>query len=239
MSLILDALKKAEDKRSEAPENPAPPEPLEIPVNSTDTLNAQVLKALALKNWGLLCVCFFLCILIAVLVYLLLDSRNQQPIRAVHVTPNTQPIARTSDGISIGTSAIDNTGSGSLNTSSNQNNIDSLYEQNAPQASSHTPYTEPRSGTLRTAPATQSTSSIKDIKAMPKPFQESVPTIFYSQHNFPIEGEPSVILNKNTLVEGESLENGIFVHAILEDKVILIKDNQYFSLQARNSWINF
>lgn len=261
MSLILDALKKADDKRAKAPEPAQPaPETVELISVNNDALNAEALKAIAIKNWGMLCVCLFLCGLIVVLLYLLLDSKSEQ--NRYPQTPTVQPIKR---------HVLHAPTQHSLEKpdQNTDQKIDSLYAQAAPQTSSsgqnvqadHVSSQQSNSSTqaiydhanaaqkvrrentqdnggIRNQ--THNPNAIKDIKKMSKLFQESVPTLLYSQHSYPlVEGEPSIVLNKQTLAEGDSLDNGIYVHAILEDKVVLIKDNTYFSLLARNSWINF
>jgi len=280
MSLILDALKKADDKRAKAPEQAPPtPETVELISVSNDAINAEALKTIAIKNWGMLCVCLFLCGLIVVLLYLLLNSKNEKNRQYSDAqAPTLQPIKReNTQAPNPATQQYINNNTPqstkqNLDQNSKQNiepgtekNIDSLYAEAAPQTWVNTQNDTAAQKSYNSTQAIydqanatyknrsniqpknddtpdqiSNPNAVKDIKKMPKSFQESIPTIFYNQHNYPlVEGEPSIVLNKQILMEGDSLDNGIYIHAILENKVVLIKDNIYFSLRARNSWVNF
>lgn len=78
MSLILDALKKADKKRSESPpqDNTAARD-AELMQSGDQPLDAAQLKNLAIKNWGMVCVCLILTSLVLFLAYLLIGENYE------------------------------------------------------------------------------------------------------------------------------------------------------------------
>jgi hypothetical protein len=68
-------------------------------------------------------------------------------------------------------------------------------------------------------------------------FRDSVPTLMYRQHDFNAQGRSTVMLNGQTLREGQR-NRGVEVVDILADSVILRFTGTEFRLRALNSWVN-
>lgn len=82
-------------------------------------------------------------------------------------------------------------------------------------------------------------TNIPLIKELPLSAQEAIPTLMYSQHVYQERGEKYVVINGKRQNEGSSLAQGIKIKKILSDGVLLEKQQRTFRLMARSSWINF
>ena len=71
------------------------------------------------------------------------------------------------------------------------------------------------------------------------PFQRSVPSIEYNLHVYADANAGFVNLNGNRYRVGGQVVAGLRIIAILEDSLVLEYNNRQFRLIALNSWINF
>ena len=77
------------------------------------------------------------------------------------------------------------------------------------------------------------------ITQMPSRFQRTVPSINYEVHMYAEGGKGFVTINGSVLKTGAVIDPGLRVIAILEDSVVLEFNNQQFRLPALNSWVNY
>lgn len=92
--------------------------------------------------------------------------------------------------------------------------------------------------TVKTTSVTSAYHNVKALKAMPTSLQESIPTLFYTQHQYRANKSASVVLNKRTFYVGDYITDELILEAILKDGIIVKKHTTLFKLQARNSWVN-
>jgi hypothetical protein len=67
--------------------------------------------------------------------------------------------------------------------------------------------------------------------------KDAIPTLMYLRHDYAGPGRSSVLLNRRTLREGDSVD-GVRVQEILPDSVVLEHRGTLFRLRALNSWVN-
>ncbi|SMF34685.1 general secretion pathway protein B [Alteromonadaceae bacterium Bs31] len=77
-----------------------------------------------------------------------------------------------------------------------------------------------------------------DIRSLPWSVQEVIPTLTYSEHNYKPNNQGHIIINGLTLKRGDRINPELMVDNILEDGVILRYKAEGFALQALSSWIN-
>jgi len=82
-------------------------------------------------------------------------------------------------------------------------------------------------------------STIPLIKELPLSFQDTIPTLMYSQHTYEKFGSNFIVLNGKNIKEGDGISGGITISEILSDGIVLEKENTLFKMPARSSWINF
>lgn len=247
MSLILDALKKADVKRSQSPpDEQVAPATTNI-VDSKDAINAERLKQLAAANWGMLCVSIFLSVLVVVLVFFLLGTEDENTKSRQSHEANSRKIIRDNPS--------------SMPALKAQNDIDSLYQTNKVEAQPESRgikelYNDRTTHEFSTPVATQlpalrappssnvevtpgEFSSVKNLKEMPPAFQDAIPTLMYTQHIYEKNGTSLVVMNKRKYFVGEQVVAQVEIVDILAQEIVLKKNGQLFKLNARNSWINF
>ena len=84
-----------------------------------------------------------------------------------------------------------------------------------------------------------SITNVQDFNELPWNTKQQIPTISYQRHNFLAGGISSVVINGQTLGEGNiAASSQLIVQEIFEDGVILKKGNVIFKLRALNGWIN-
>ncbi len=84
-----------------------------------------------------------------------------------------------------------------------------------------------------------SITAIQDFNELPWNTKQQIPTISYQRHNFLAGGVSSVVINGQTLGEGNiAASSQLIVQEIFEDGVVLKKGNVVFKLRALNGWIN-
>ena len=82
-------------------------------------------------------------------------------------------------------------------------------------------------------------SSVYLIKGLPFSTQETIPTLMYAQHNYVASGNSTVVLNGKVYRENSSVADGIVLIKIVEDGIVLKKDNTQFKMPALSSWLNY
>jgi general secretion pathway protein B len=84
-----------------------------------------------------------------------------------------------------------------------------------------------------------SITNIQDFNELPWNTKQQIPTISYQRHNFLAGGVSSVVINGQTLGEGNiAASSQLIVQEIFEDGVILRRGEVTFKLRALNGWIN-
>lgn len=96
-------------------------------------------------------------------------------------------------------------------------------------------------GVLEAKPARTfvSITNVQDFNELPWNTKQQIPTISYQRHNFLAGGVSSVVINGQTLGEGNIANSSqLIVQEIFEDGVVLKRGNVIFKLRALNGWIN-
>jgi general secretion pathway protein B len=116
--------------------------------------------------------------------------------------------------------------------------IANLYQQN--EAPIEKPEEQPSQALVTPAGGTQTLaqfSNIPDINELPQNQLNKIPSLNYSQHNFNSVGG-SVVLNGVIRRPNDQVANGIVLEKVLEDGIILHAENFSFKMRALNSWLN-
>jgi cytoskeletal protein RodZ len=80
-------------------------------------------------------------------------------------------------------------------------------------------------------------ANLPEIHDLPNNILERVPSLGYSEHNYNVNGS-SVKINGEIKHVNDQLPSGIVIDKILEDGMILHIDNYSFKMRAMNSWVN-
>lgn len=146
------------------------------------------------------------------------------------------------------TAAVDDAPVAKDRDSSSRSAIAELYTRPAPAAAPPSalppPAPKPPPAPQATSPARPTQAmilqSIPLLASMPANFQKQVPSIEYSIHVYNQEdGSGAVKLNGNMLRVGAELTPGLRVIAILPDSTVFDFNGTQFRLSALNSWMNF
>lgn len=253
MSLILDALNRADQER--ATENQSP---------SLQTSHSPApLTNKPIRRWLIEAVIISLAV--AAFVYSQwfdqatptantpAAERVKQSQPAPSVTPpvsvaNQEPAATvvtTTPAAAIESKPLPQQQPNTINNSQPDNAaIASLYQQQptAPKAPSNTAQTnKPAKAPLSTVDNSQAILlQIPLLSEMPSRFQRSVPTIDYEIHAYS-ENDRSGFVKLNGAIRkiGAEVEPGLRVVAILKNSLVLSYNDTQFRLAALNSWMNF
>ncbi|WP_101758624.1 general secretion pathway protein GspB [Oceanicoccus sp. KOV_DT_Chl] len=247
MSLILDALNRADQERSEE--------------NNQINLHASHIPATAAHNpvrrWVIEAV------LVTVAVAALVYSQWPQPIaspviddQAVPINnqaslpnpvtiiqePSVPPIsAKKTAAVSKNLSATTEADPKkervvTAKISAEQKTIASLYQQQA------NPIVTPSAAKKVAKPIDNTQSILQQIPLLAQlstRFQQTLPSMEYSVHMHAEGGKGFVTINGEMRKTGAIIEPGIRVIAILPDSVVLEFNNRQFRLPALNSWVNY
>lgn len=80
-------------------------------------------------------------------------------------------------------------------------------------------------------------ANLPEIHDLPNNILEKIPSLGYSEHNYNANGG-NVKINGEIKHVNDQLGNGIVIDKILEDGMILHIDNYSFKMRAMNSWVN-
>jgi general secretion pathway protein B len=120
--------------------------------------------------------------------------------------------------------------------------IASLYQQQPIATPTAKPVAQPHSEPSSQAPDNGLTilQQIPLLSQMSPRFQDQIPSIDYSMHVFSEKEKTGFVkLNGTTQKIGAEISPGLKVIAILEDSVVLDYHGNQFRLLALNSWVNF
>ncbi len=242
MSLLLDALNKADQERKRNEATPG--------INSnhghtgehnTRTISIAVIVA-ALIGFA---------ILLAAIYWLGQRSTATAPTTvaansSTPAAPRSQPIQKNPP-----IAAVQTPTESALETNNAEEDVASLYAQNTqtPEPAASAPVTETiathndDSQTLpSTVPPATPTSitqfgNLPDLHDLPNQILAKIPSLNYSEHNYNNIGG-SVKINGQLKHVNDQLAPGLVIDKILEDGMILHLDNYSFKMRALNSWVN-
>ncbi|GGY75354.1 hypothetical protein GCM10011613_21080 [Cellvibrio zantedeschiae] len=165
-------------------------------------------------------------------------SSQQQKSLATEQTTTTQIIENNAAENNPGTNVSEE------NIDTSEENVASLYQQNTAAQSTNTTLTLPTP--TANAPADVSGASptsitqfanLPDLHDLPSQVLEKIPSLNYSEHNYNSNGG-SVKINGTIHHANDQLSNGLVIDKILEDGMVLHIENYSFKMRALNSWVN-
>ncbi|WP_049722015.1 general secretion pathway protein GspB [Gilvimarinus polysaccharolyticus] len=258
MSLILDALRKADHERQQQPHG----------VPGIDALHSPA-EAPVQKLWPWISASvLLLLVLLMALIWLILERNDVEPV----ITNVTEPVQiRSAQSSAISAAAIARAPAAKENaakaqvtvgtqaSSSQASSALSVAERPelAPSASAKKPVVDDEVAQLyRTpppdeppetvAPRVQVTPAqitaaaqpnIATIRDLPLAVQNDIPTLIYTAHTFRRNDTSEVMINNQTLREGQKLGD-LTLETITESGVIMRKGEHRFQLTALSSWVN-
>ncbi|WP_062064163.1 hypothetical protein [Cellvibrio sp. OA-2007] len=265
MSLILDALNRAENERKNqntVPDLNTSHRPLAV--NAAPGLRPTM-------KWMIGIVLILIAIIVA-LVWVLrrepVSAINNMPVQPSSVAPANNPIAvePSSTVVTAATPATVPVVEVTPKASAPDADINKLYsaEDTAPAAAVDSGVSELYAAEAATAAASEtivdpftsgnagvplqeqapartfdSIKNIPDFNALPWNMRQKIPTISYARHNFLVGGVSTVVINNQTSGVGNIIGVGQFVvQEIFVDGVVLKHGNAVFKLRALNGWIN-
>jgi len=247
MSLLLDALNKADQERKRNEATPGIDSNHENIIDHSARNKSLVIAALAIG----------FVILLAAIYWLGQRSATTTPI-ATATNPSAKTAKSQQHASMAAKSSVANVSQESISSTANsdtsEDSVASLYQQNAqaqnsnatltispPQTDSPaTPTTEPVTTTEQTTAAPTSITqfaNLPDLHDLPSQVLEKIPSLNYSEHNYNSNGG-SVKINGNIQHPNDQLAGGVVIDKILEDGMILHVGNYAFKMHALNSWIN-
>ena len=263
MSLLLDALNKADQERKRGGENPNISSNHDVQVNSA---NAKSGTLLWLLLGGVL-----LALLLTGVYWL--GKKTQQPATATSAQA-AAPAQRNESQIAAPSVPEDDNSQPAAEPAigSEDENIASLYQHqardNLPIPSTGAIRTGPNAETIidtpashaiaantapaiNSAPVTETTiattatspmslrqfANLPDIQDLPNSVLQRIPSLKYSEHNYNSNGG-SVVINGIVRHANDQLIDGLVIDRILEDGMILHFENYSFKMRAMNTWVN-
>lgn len=260
MSLLLDALNKADQDRKRSSESP------NISSNHDVQLTHATTKPL---NKILLVIVGILLVLLLAAVYWLGKKNQQTSLEKNSVATSTQatqkiePTTNKPSVIHLGDATTTNNADSINNNEetislpaktatelADDESIATLYHQQAnntvPIPKSNTTEAESNqqiiANNTATVPAASPMSitqfaNIPDIQDLPSNVLQRIPSLKYSEHNYNNNGG-SVVINGAIKHANDQLSEGLVIDKILEDGMILHFENYSFKMRAMNTWLN-
>lgn len=260
MSLILDALRRAQDNR-QAAENPAP---------STDLLKPLPPQAPTKSLRGILWLITILLLAILIMLWFLLRKTNETDtvISAESISSSITKIAepaitevRVSSSISssppITSSLINDLYQQTTSSAPGVKDVKiaQLYIETEQASSSSSeeitqsesvvnPLPDINTELPDTMQVTAEIRSIKDLidittfEELSLKQKQLFPSVNYSQHNYLGNSASSVVINGELMRARSRIADGIEIVEILEDGIVLNVNGRRVSFKALNSWIN-
>jgi general secretion pathway protein B len=252
MSLILDALRKADRERQQQDTAPG--------IDAPHASNPEPSRPL--WPWFLAVALVIIGLLIAI-VWLLL-SRPEPP-AAPLASPQAQPAASQA-AVSSAASSASAAAPARANSSAGYSSKHSSQQSDSSAASSSKPSNNaiaqlyrdppaepaqkvaprPKVTPVTAAPVSPPTNSaallaahpnVGTIRDLPMAVQNAIPTLMYADHQYQIAGPSQVVINNQTLRQGQKLGE-LTLELIAQDGIIMRKGEHRFKLQARSSWVN-
>jgi general secretion pathway protein B len=250
MSLLLDALNKADQERKRNESNPS------IHSNHgyagdhhSRRFSIAVIAAVVIG----------LTVLLAAIYWLGQRSTITTPTTtAINSTPSATIISASSNASQTITESADATKSiAATQTSANaieeipvsEQEVVNLYAQNTqpPEPVTQAPATETMAispnndesiePALSTPTSINQFANLPDLHDLPNLILQNIPSLNYSEHNYNMAGG-SVKINGEIKHVNDQLAAGLVIDKILEDGMILHLDNYSFKMRALNSWVN-
>lgn len=115
-----------------------------------------------------------------------------------------------------------------------------LVEDAAPAASTDNTVTT----TTASAPAISTKKNyaalknIPDLSELPVSFQQEIPSMLYTQHNFSADGISNVMINGRPRLARTVIADNLSLDEIYVDGILLRFRERKFKLRALNSWVN-
>lgn len=249
MSLLLDALNKADQERKRNEATPG--------INSNhdqrddqDPRNNSILLIVAIVI-GLL-------ILLAAIYWLGQRSTATQvstasaPVTATSSTPKITTHTANKKSVVSGETTSVEANTTTTETDTSDETVASLY-QNTHVPESNAAVTISPPGETPAQPANEPApvsapdiaapvsitqfANLPEIHDLPNNILEKIPSLGYSEHNYNANGA-SVKINGEIKHVNDQLPSGIVIDKILQDGMILHIDNYSFKMRAMNSWVN-
>lgn len=264
MSLILDALKKADSERQDDVQA--------TPSIDTTYLHAEYAPPNRASIYWIACAIAVI-VIIAIITFIFVlkpseesskeltpasvqiqpsrnDKQAQKKTKPEISQPNDEAVTARKKIIAPQYSAQKTKLTNKIASTEPKKNIAALYKKNT-QVKAHSEQTQESRKTTQvkkpprvSAPKKSQLSvndfhNIKLIKELSFSAQQGIPTLMYSGHQYSKNGSSSITLNGKILHEKNRASGGISIERILEDGVILKKDNYTFKMLALNSWLNY
>lgn len=251
MSLLLDALNKADQERKRNANTPSINSNHDGYIESASDRNSNSL-------WIFLFVIIALCIIAG-----LYFSQKETPvtpspttITEKNILPAQQsPSTALTNNSAVASHSITTTPSENTNTEKNiaapETHIADLYHQ---QTSTTKPTSNSVASTINTVPAAinpapttpqivaapssiNQFANLPELHDLPGTVLNKIPSLNYSEHHYNANGG-SVMINGIIRHVDDQPANGLVIDKILEDGMILHYDNYSFKMRALNSWVN-
>lgn len=245
MSLLLDALNKADQERKRNQATPG--------INS----NHEEIHDHSARNKSIILAAGILGFFILLAAIYWLGQRSAVTTATATPATTTNQQTQTHSQMAVQSSASSvaqtvTTNEPEIDTS--EDHVASLYGQNSQtqpaNATLSTSTPEPAVATNNTMPpasneqttAASPTSisqfaNLPDLHDLPNQILVKIPSLNYSEHNYNMNGG-SVKINGNIHHINDQVASGLVIDKILEDGMILHIDNYAFKMRALNSWVN-
>lgn len=243
MSLLLDALNKADEERKRNESAPGISSNHNAASPHSDHTRS-ILVIVAIIVIGL--------IILLASVYWLGKQTSSAPAPATEITsaklaepaqkvaPKTQTFPQTTKQSTTQASTAAVTSQAPANSANTaetapEENVADLYQQNdsanieAQNSNSQTDTTNPTS--------INQFANLQEIRDLPNNVLERIPSLNYTEHNYNANGG-NVVINGNVRHPNDQLANGLVIDKILQDGMILHFENYAFKMRALNSWVN-
>ncbi len=122
--------------------------------------------------------------------------------------------------------------------SPDRNTIASLYQQQGPSVSPAAIGNSDNPDVQAVSPPSRQGESVNAIRDLPLSVQNRIPTLMYAAHDYLEGNRPSVVINGQRYYEGQALEQGLKLERIEQDGVVIRVDDHRFKLRALSSWVN-
>jgi general secretion pathway protein B len=252
MSLLLDALNKADQERKRNESNPS--------IHSNHGYAGDY-HSRRFSIAVIAAVVIGLTVLLAAIYWLGQRSTITAPTTtAINSTPSATIISASSNApqtVGVTESADATKSIAATQTSANaieeipvsEQDVVNLYAQNTqpPEPVTQTPATETMAispdndesaePALSTPTSINQFANLPDLHDLPNQILQNIPSLNYSEHNYNMAGG-SVKINGEIKHVNDQLAAGLVIDKILEDGMILHLDNYSFKMRALNSWVN-
>lgn len=248
MSLLLDALNKADQERKRNEASPG------INSNhghtgdhSTRTMSIVVIAA-ALIGFAILLAAIYWLGQRSTATATTTSTTTAVVMNSIPPTPHKSQAIRKNPSASEAQTSTES----AQETNNAEEDVASLYAQNtqAPESVTSAPVTETiatnSNGNAEVLPSTIPPASptsitqfanLPDLRDLPSQILVKIPSLNYSEHNYNNVGG-SVKINGEIKHINDQLAQDLVIDKILEDGMILHLDNYSFKMRALNSWVN-